>query len=381
MIVSASLTERCNLVCRYCYASSLSGTDMSADTAAQVVDFAVSNNPPGDVLDLCFFGGEPFLCLDRMRETAARARERARTTDVPLRLRVTTNGTLLDEQALAFLEDFAVDLCVSIDGPPQVHNHNRRFFDGAGSATKVVANLQRALKRLDRVQVNAVYGPDTLHTLPETVAFFVDLGVRLIHLNLDITASWPAESHPRMREVYSRVADLVVAYYTAGIPVTVSLIENKFLLFLKDSDGLEDRCGMGTTKFGIAANGDIYPCERLIGYGDGTNLCIGRLPSGVDPVRLAAVQERSGNRNPECSDCSVGRFCVNWCGCTNYHMTGQTDLAAPFLCASEKAAILVAQSAFTRLIDNDLFVDHLMAFLKERHSYRTGESKCKATKI
>jgi uncharacterized protein len=375
VIVSASLTERCNLTCLYCYASMECGRDMSADTAEHVIEFAVTNTPPGDTLDFGFFGGEPFLCLDQMREMATQVRERARDQKVPLRLRVTTNGTLLDDEALEFLENFSVDLCVSIDGPPQVHDRNRRFADGTGSAATVMANLQRAIERLDRVQVNAVYGPDSINTLPEAVAFFVRLGVRLIHLNPDITTSWSVSSYAQFRDVYEQVGEFVVACYTAGIPVAVNLIENKVLLFLKDGYGPEDRCGMGKAKFGFASNGDMYPCERLIGHGNGTNLCIGRLPIGVDNDRLASVQAKTGNRNPECAECPVARFCMNWCGCTNYHMTGQTDLAAPVLCASEKAAITAAQSAFARLVDNDLFVDHMMAHLKEGHSPRNGDSK------
>ena len=100
MIVIASLTERCNLTCDYCYGSLETVADMSAENADRVVDFAVSKTPHEDTLEFGFFGGEPFLRLDLMRRAAARARERAQLENVPLRLRVTTNGTLLDDAAL-----------------------------------------------------------------------------------------------------------------------------------------------------------------------------------------------------------------------------------------------------------------------------------------
>lgn len=374
MIVSASLTERCNLSCRYCYAPKENGADMALETAFRIVDYAISATPDGEPLELGFFGGEPFLCLDLMQQVAARARDRARSAGVPLDLRITTNGTLLDDAALRFLESQSVNLCVSIDGPPAVHDRHRPFDDGTGSSATVIANLRRALERLDRVQVNAVYGSDTLGELPETVDFLVELGVRLIHLNLDIMSPWSAESYARLRDVYSRVADRFVACYRAGQPVAVNLIDNKVILFLKGGYDARDRCGMGKKKIGFATNGDMYPCERLIGHGGASGLCIGNVRSGFDAARLASVLERTGGRNMECAKCPVGSYCINWCGCTNYHMTGRTDFAAPLLCASEKAAIAAAESALSRLADQDLFIDHMMAYVNEDHHLRKGEN-------
>jgi uncharacterized protein len=338
---------------------------MSAVTADLVLDFAVSKTPCGDTLEFGFFGGEPFLRLDLMRRLAARARERAHLKNIPLRLRVTTNGTLLDEAALSFLEENAVALCVSIDGPPKIHDRHRRFEDGRGCGKVVVTNLCKALKRLEHVQVNCVYGPDAIDTLPDTVAFFDELGARLIHLNLDITTTWPTESFARLRDAYLKVANQVIACYRADRPIAVNLIDNKIILFLKDGYSAEDRCGMGTTKVGFAPNGDIYPCERFIGQGNGFGLCIGNLRKGIDLDRLAAIQERTGNHNLECRKCVIERFCMNWCGCTNYYMTGYTNVASPVLCASEKAAVEAARFALTELADHDLFIDHLMEYLDE----------------
>lgn len=371
MIVSASVTDRCNLICDYCYAPN-ARNDMDLETARRVVDWAVSATPPGDTLEFGFFGGEPLLCLDVIHEAAVRARERARSAGVPLRLHVTTNGTLLDEATLAFLSDHNIDLCVSIDGSPAVHDRHRKFQSGAGSADEVATGLLRALERLDRVQVNAVYGPDTVDELPDTVAYLVGLGVRLIHLNLDISATWPGGSHAKLRDAYMAVAQFVVGRFSSGEPIAVSLIDNKVILFLKDGYSDEDRCGMGKTKVGFATNGEMYPCERLIGYHGPGALCFGNTQSGPDPVRLACIRLRTGNRNPECRECPMRRFCMNWCGCTNFHLTGQTDTAAPVLCASEKAAIAAAHAAMTELAGNRLFTDHLMAYVHERDHTRKG---------
>ncbi len=371
VIVSASLTDRCNLNCDYCYAP-VDQNDMTSETLLRVVDWAVSATPPGDTLELGFFGGEPLLRLDLMGEAATRAKERASSEGVPLRLRVTTNGTLIDDATLSFLDDHSIDLCISIDGPPPIHDRHRRFRDGRGSADTVTAGLERALERLGRVQVNAVYGPGTVAVLPDTVEHLADLGVRLIHLNIDISAQWPTEIHTTLRDAYFEVADLVVRRYRREQPISVSLIDNKVILFLKDGYGAEDRCGMGKTKVGVGTRGDMYPCERLIGPNGQGELCFGRVKTGPDPTRLESIRVRTGNRNPECETCPIARFCMNWCGCTNYHLTGYTDVAAPVLCASEKASVAAAHAVMTALANNNLFADHLMAYVREGQHPRKG---------
>lgn len=371
MNVSASLTDRCNLACDYCYGASESRGDMAIETLEAVVDFAVSSTPNGDTLEFGFFGGEPLLCPDMIRIGAGLARDRCATAGIPLQLRVTTNGTLLGDRTIDLFDEYGIELCVSIDGPPHIHDRHRRFADGTGSSETVAGNLRKALEALDQVQVNSVFGPETLDALPRTVAYLAALGVRLIHLNPDITADWPADSHSRMRDAYQKVADMVVAHYRAGIPLVVNLIDSKIVLFLKDGYSPDDRCGMGLKKIGFGTDGSMYPCERLIG--DGRNgHCFGDISNGPDPFRLATIQNNTGNRNPECRTCGVERFCMNWCGCTNYHMTGRTNLVAPALCASEKASMAAARIAMTDLADTTLFIDHLMARLHEGHDPQKG---------
>jgi len=364
MNVSAALTDRCNLTCDYCYGNPKPRADMSMDTLEAVVDFAVSTTPSGHTLEFGFFGGEPLLCPDMIRTGANLVRRRCEAAGVPLRIRITTNGTLLDDEAVALLEEHEIDLCVSIDGPPHVHDLHRHFEDGTQSSKIVIENLSNAICKLDQVQVNSVFGPDTLNALPQTVAFLAAIGIRLIHLSPDINAVWPVESGFRMRDAYQAVADMVVAHYRAGIPLVVNLIDSKIVLFLKDGYRADDRCGMGFTKIGFSPDGSMYPCERLMGERRNGH-CFGDVRTGADPIRLATIQNSTGNRNPECGTCPVERFCMNWCGCSNYHMSGHTDMVSPALCASEKASMAAARSAMADLAEEDLFIDHLMARLHE----------------
>jgi len=375
MKVTLSLTHRCNLVCRYCYAGQAFKQDMSLDTARKAVDFAVRVTPPGRKIKICFFGGEPFLCFERMQAITAYIHERAQETEHPVGFSITSNGTILTQPMLDFLQAEEIDLCISLDGPAHVHDLNRRYGNGCGSFTDVAANLQKAMAQLDMVQVNAVYDPETVAFLPQTVDFLIGLGTAVIHLNPDIGASWNGVSSGQLQDAFKRIADTYIQCYEQGQEIAINVIDSKIILFLKGGYGVEDMCGMGETQWAFAPSGNIYPCERFIGEDDDEALRLGNLNSGLDRIRQCALLERKGNRNKACQACGFKEFCMNWCGCTNYYMTGNINLAGSLLCSMEKAAIQAARTVSTTLSesDNALFADHFMRYFHEGTSQAVVE--------
>jgi uncharacterized protein len=369
MRVTLSLTHQCNLACRYCYSGRPSNRDMSLETARKCVDFSFAMTEPEQRIDFGFFGGEPLLCFELMQAVTAYIRQQERGNGHAVALSVTTNGTRLTERMLDFLQQERVTVCVSIDGPARIHDQNRVYRDGRGSFADVQRNLQAALERLGKVQVNAVYGPETAVLLPETVSFLLAQRVPIVHLNPDIGATWTEDAVAALPAAYAGVADQYVESYQRGQEVAINLLDSKMLLFLKGGYSAADRCAMGEREWGFAPSGNIYPCERLIGEDEALDLCLGSVHTGLDRARQRRLIACRGNRNPECVDCVLQKYCMNWCGCTNYHMTGHTDHAGPAMCASEKAAIQAARQAFVALHeqDNELFVDHLMRYAHEAH--------------
>lgn len=365
MKATLSLTHDCNLACRYCYAGRKFTRGMSWETAHHVIDFVFGLTQLRQPIDFSFFGGEPLLRMDTLAESVRYIRARQQATGQPVVIGVTCNGTLLTPQVRAFLRSEQVDVCVSIDGPPHVHDLNRRRRDGAGSFSEVAENLQAALAELNSIQINAVYGPDTLAYLPETVDFFAAFGVRVMHLNPNIRATWESDAAARLGDVYREVADRYIDHYRSGHEIAVNMIDSKIILFLKGGYAREDMCGMGESEWAFAPSGNIYPCERFIGEDDDASFCLGNVFSGIDPRRRCAISARRGNRNVECVGCSWSKFCMNWCGCANHAFTGSTDLAGPFLCASERAALSAARHALSTLTaeNNMLFLSHCMGYL------------------
>lgn len=366
MRVAVTLTHNCNLSCSYCYTGRKFKRDISLDTARRIVDFILTMAPAGRRINFGFFGGEPLLRFDLIEKIVRYIREKEEETKHLVTLSVTSNGTLIDEDVLDYLRKEKVDLCISIDGPENVHNLHRRYPNGQGSFDDVVDNLVLALERLDAVQVNAVFGPETIDSLPETVSFFVHLGASSIHLNPDICASWNPTAYGKLRDVYKEVVNRYIESYRQKREIAVNLIDSKVIVLLKDGYTAEDRCGMGETEWGFAPSGNVYPCERLIGEDNG-QLCLGNVRTGIDPASRCALLAQRGNRNEECVTCGLKQYCMNWCGCTNHHMTGYTDLASPMMCESEKAAVEAARCVLDTLKDDDLFIDHFMKYLCEGH--------------
>lgn len=369
MKVTLSLTHRCNLACQYCYAGPAFKKNMSLRTAQKAVDFSLRITPPKERIEFNFFGGEPFLCFEQMQAIAAYIRERTEETGHPVRLSITTNGTILTQPMIDFLRAEHVDLCISLDGPAHVHDLNRRYFDGRGSFNSVVMNLEKAMAQLDSVQVNAVYGPKTVGFLPETVEFLISLGVEVMHLNPDISANWEGIADGYLQDICYCVADRYIQCYEQGQEIAINMIDSKIILFLKGGYGAKDRCGMGETQWAFSADGNIYPCERFIGADDNGPFCLGNLYTGFERMRQCKLLAMKGNHNKACHTCGFKEYCMNWCGCTNYYMTGQVDLAGSILCSMEKAAIQTARHVSSTLAerDNRLFVDHFLEYVHQRN--------------
>ena len=372
MKVTLSLTHRCNMACRYCYAGNSKKPDMTLDMAKHCIDTTLTWLPVDGKFDLGFFGGEPLLRFDLIQELVAYTYRRTRETSTPVQICITTNGTLVSPEMLDYFADQSIRICFSLDGRQETHDRNRRYKDGRGSFAEVVRNLEMAIDRLDLVEVNTVIGPESLADLPQTLDFFLGLGVPVIHFNPDIMAKWPAGAYTRFDDIYRQAAERYIASFRRGTEIALNLIDSKAILFVKGGYTQRDRCSMGDGEWGIAPSGNIYACERFIGKDDDPTFRLGNIKTGLDLERRCALRSKRGNSRLECGTCFYNRFCMSWCGCTNWFMSGASDMPAPVLCAMEKAAIEAARYAFETLVkeDNDLFADHLFNYVKDSNQHR-----------
>jgi len=314
---------------------------LSPETGERIIDFIFQHTPEGEDIDLGFFGGEPLLAFDLLRELVEKVVQHPLYSEAKVAFRVVSNGTLFSEDIAAFFDQHSIGLGISCDGPAAVQDRFRRFKSGQGSSATVEKNLRRALQWFPLLPVNAVYSAETFRSLPATVDYLCGLGVKNIHLNPNICSDWTAQDGEELGAVYARIAQTYLDFYKQGEPRYISLLDSKIAVILRGGYQDGEKCSMGKRELAYAPSGNIYPCERLVGGDDGGKHCLGNVQDGaVQPVRckgqIGVVQ------NAECQSCALQDFCMNWCGCTNYHATGEYNRVNHLTCASEKAAIRAA---------------------------------------
>ena len=378
MKYTLAITQECNLACTYCYVGKRPLT-MPLETAAKIVDFMYRVTPKDESIDIGFFGGEPLLRLGLILEIVELVKCHEKYASHNVLFSVVSNGTIFNEVVARELARHAIRLCVSCDGYPEIQDASRRFPDGRGSSGEVRASILQALEYFPFMPVNAVYRPETLAALPSVVGYFAGIGVRNIYLNPDITAKWSEADALKLPEIYNQVGEHYLASYRAGKPLHISLIDSKIVVMLRGGYKPEERCRMGKAEFAFSPSGHVYPCERLMGGGDGGVHCLGNINDG------AALHGRCGydpgNSGQElCKSCSLSPYCMSWCGCTNYFASGDYHLPGAFLCASERAAIGTAYNVFETLgREGFTFSDHLegsplMSIIAEHGSLKQSET-------
>jgi len=354
------VTQRCNLACDYCYIRKRAAR-MGEGVAKKAVDFAFGQASETEELDFGFFGGEPLLEFGILQGLTHLVERHPLFSARRVTLSVVTNGTVFSPQIANFLLDHNINLCVSCDGPPSVHDLHRRFPSGRGSSVRVEATIRKAIALGVPPLVNAVYAPNTVRFLPETVEYFSSLGLRRIYLNPDFSAAWTKEDIRPLREAYASVGTFYRERYREGDRHFISLIDGKIAVILRGGYKPMERCRMGSGEFAFTPEGRIYPCERLVGDGIAEDHCIGDLDVGVSFEKLCSHKKEGAEINPPCLSCGLRDFCMNWCGCSNYFGSGYYNRVSPFLCASEQISIETAFEVLQSL-EKELgpsFYDHL----------------------
>jgi uncharacterized protein len=351
------VTRECNLRCSYCYIGKRTET-MPLATGKKAVDFIFEHTPGSEKIHIGFFGGEPLLAFDRIRDITAYIEDHPKFDPNRVELAIVTNGTVFSDAIVRFVGDHGIRLGISCDGPPAIHDRFRRTLGGGGSSARVVRTIRLAVEALDGVLVNAVFHPETFKALPETVTFLSELGVRHIYLNTDYSAHWAPDQTLQLADVYDRVADNYVRFYRRGDPHFISLIDTKIIVILRNGYAPEERCRMGKGELAFTPDGGIYPCERLVGVTDNRHR-IGHLDRGLDPER--GTCRPASILNTPCLTCGIRNYCMNWCGCSNFFATGHYNQVNAFICESEKAALRAAFKAYTALESrlSDSFFDHV----------------------
>ncbi|MBN1911679.1 MAG: radical SAM protein [Pirellulales bacterium] len=326
------VTRACNLRCAYCYAGKKTTQTMEPQLGRMAIDKAVRSLRPGGTLELGFFGGEPLLVAQQVAGLIEHARKRTAEADARLEMSMTTNGTIAEGAAWDVMTAPDVQLSISHDGLPEVHDCYRRTPDGGGSSAEVLATINRLLAAGRDICVSMVVRPDTVARMPDGIAFLQQHGVRRIQPTLDLWTHWDRQAADHLRTAIAQTAEL----WYRGLPEhSISWFDEKAAKLCGLTIGPTARCGFGDGEVAVSPEGHLYPCERLIGDGGPDDPM--RLPcDAADGDDFLSVPGPAASESP-CGSCQIESDCNTFCRCSNYVRTGDVNRPDGLLCLWNQA--------------------------------------------
>jgi len=174
------ITQQCNLRCKYCYVGK-EASSMPLEQAQRSIDLTFQRAPKGENIDFAFFGGEPLIEFPKIRMITEYIENHPDYDQKHVQLTIVTNGTIFNDEIAEFVREHQIAFGISCDGSPEVHDRFRIYPGGKDSSQRVAQTIRKAVREFSRVMVNAVYRPETVEALPETVDYFSKLGVRQIY--------------------------------------------------------------------------------------------------------------------------------------------------------------------------------------------------------
>ncbi|MCX5743145.1 MAG: radical SAM protein [Proteobacteria bacterium] len=383
------LTHDCNLRCPYCFTGKKFDRAMSSETAAQTVQFVVDYaQQQGQRAVFSFFGGEPMMAWERMKEIVLLAEEAAAKAGVTALFRMNTNGMLIKEEHLAFFEEHDLIFILSIDGNEAMHDAERRTEGGIGSFDTIARKVPRFLEHNPGMMASVVITPTNLAHTADGLKYLLDAGFRYLIIKPDVTQAWSRANIEELERQYGLVADDYMMRCRRGDEVYINLFDDKWINHTKGAEGITIRCDVGTSQISIAPSGKLYPCVRWVKEDEADEEhsgvpSLGDVWKGFAAEPLAKIRAESAAPKSPCGDCSYndGR-CANECACEHYSATGRIDTPAPALCEHEQVMVPIADRVGNALWaeQNPVFLRKLYPRLTQIRVDRTDDSTHATTK-
>ncbi|MEN6370598.1 MAG: radical SAM protein [Armatimonadota bacterium] len=350
MHLTLHLTARCNLRCRYCYAEPHSGGDMTLDTIKSAISMAMNDKKtPDESLGVIFFGGEPLLKRDLIAETVRHCRRIEAETGQMFHFKMTTNGTLLDEEFLTNPDTSGIFVALSHDGIRSAHDMNRLDAEGKGSFDALEPKINLLLSRRPYAPVMMVITPDTVRWYADSVKYLYGRGFKYLICSLNYGAEWTERHVAELGRQYNKLAGWYYEEILKEEKFYFSPFEVKIASHVYPGSCKAERCELGKTQISVAPNGRLYPCVQFVGDGSDEKYAIGHVKLGVDEEARARLYAWNGEEKSTCAECAIRERCNHYCGCLNKQATGSIDQVSPMLCVHERTILPIADRLAERL--------------------------------
>ena len=323
------VAHTCNLNCSYCFASQgkYHGDRalMSFEVGKRALDFLVENSGTRTNLEVDFFGGEPLMNWDVVKQLVLYARSIEKEKHKNFRFTLTTNGMLIDDDVIDFANKEMSNVVLSLDGRKEIHDRLRVDYAGNGSYDKIVPKFQKLVEK--RGGKNYYMRGTFTHANPDftkDVFHMADLGFTELSMEPVVCAPGdPAGLTPEdieiVKEQYEILAKDMLRREKEGKPITFY----HYMLDLTEGPCIYKRisgCGSGTEYMAVTPWGDLYPCHQFVGE---ESYKLGNIYDGVTNEALRdEFRTCNAYARPECKDCWAKLYCSGGCAANAFHASG-----------------------------------------------------------
>ena len=340
------IAHDCNLACKYCFAEEgeYHGKRelMSFETGKKALDYLVQNSGNRVNLEVDFFGGEPLMNWDVVKQLVQYGRSIEEANNKKFRFTLTTNGVLLNDEVQDFLNKEMGNVVISLDGRKEVNDNMRPFRNGKGSYDLIVPKFQKLAESRDQnnYYIRGTFTRENLD-FSEDVKHFADLGFKQISIEPVVGPeedpySIREQDLPQILEEYDKLADEYIKRHKEGNGFTFF----HFMIDLSGGPCVYKRlsgCGSGTEYLAVTPGGDLYPCHQFVGDED-------YLLGNVDEVIVNPdIVEKFANCNvyskEKCKNCFAKYYCSGGCAANAYKQNGSINTTYDIGCEMEKKRV------------------------------------------
>ncbi len=355
-----NIAHDCNLRCKYCFASTGDfGTGrkmMTFETGRRAIDFLIEKSEDRENLELDFFGGEPLMNFDTVKQIVEYARSREKECGKRFRFTITTNGLLLDDDKIDFINKEMSNVVLSIDGRKETNDNVRIRVDGSGCYDSILPKFKKLVEQRGDKEYY-VRGTFTKYNIDfcEDVFSLYNEGFDQISVEPVVCGSENpyALTEKELSEIfkeYERLAERILANEDKGEKFNFF----HFMLDLDQGPCAIKRlrgCGCGNEYVAVTPDGDIFPCHQFV---------------GIDEFKMGNLYEGTFNQDmksdfaaahvytkPECRECWAKFYCSGGCNANNYMYAGDVHNAHRFSCQIEKKRLECAIMLKAARLDRD----------------------------
>ena len=340
------IAHDCNLACKYCFAEEGEYHGgralMSYEVGKKALDFLIANSGNRVNLEVDFFGGEPLMNFQVVKDLVAYGRSKEKEFNKKFRFTLTTNGMLLTDEVMEFANKEMANVVLSIDGRKEVHEFMRPTRNGNGSYDLIIDKFKKMAEM--RHQTNYyVRGTFTHYNLDfsKDVLHLADMGFKQISAEPvvapdDMDYAIREEDLPQLFEEYDNLAKEMVKREKEGNGFNFF----HFMIDLTGGPCLYKRlsgCGSGTEYLAVTPWGDLYPCHQFVGM---EQFKLGNVDTGiektdiVDEFKLCNVYAKD-----KCKDCFARFYCSGGCAANSYNFHGNLLDAYDIGCELERKRV------------------------------------------